>query len=90
MLIVVAAFDAGILNAVASGGSFLTFPVLVFVGFPSIFANATSAVAGVDLFSMTGVAIWIAGLAWGLAIEGPPVRFTTGGLRPSQVLQPKT
>ncbi len=45
VLIGVAAFAAGILNAVAGGGSFLTFPALVFVGFPPIVANATSAVA---------------------------------------------
>ena len=40
-----AAFAAGVLNAIAGGGSFLTFPALVFVGLPPIVANATSAVA---------------------------------------------
>lgn len=40
-----AAFLAGILNAIAGGGSFLTFPALVFVGIPPVAANATSAVA---------------------------------------------
>ena len=44
-LIAVAAFAAGVLNAVAGGGSFLTFPALVFIGLPPIVANATSAVA---------------------------------------------
>ncbi len=44
-IISVAAFFAGILNAIAGGGSFLTFPALVFVGVPPIPANATSAVA---------------------------------------------
>jgi uncharacterized membrane protein YfcA len=39
-----AALAAGILNAVAGGGSFLTFPALVFTGVPPIAANATSAV----------------------------------------------
>ena len=33
------------LNAIAGGGSFLTFAAMVFVGIPSIVANATSAVA---------------------------------------------
>ena len=40
-----AAFAAGLLNAVAGGGSFLTFPALVLAGVPPIPANATSAVA---------------------------------------------
>ncbi|MEY4979956.1 MAG: hypothetical protein RLZZ352_2226 [Pseudomonadota bacterium] len=44
-LLVLAAFAAGVLNAVAGGGSFLTFPALVFVGVPPIVANATSALA---------------------------------------------
>lgn len=33
------------LNAIAGGGSFLTFPALVFTGVPPIMANATSALA---------------------------------------------
>ncbi|MCY6382867.1 sulfite exporter TauE/SafE family protein [Hoeflea prorocentri] len=45
LLISVAAFLAGGLNAIAGGGSFLTFPALVFAGVPTIAANATSAVA---------------------------------------------
>jgi len=44
-LLAVAAFAAGVLNAIAGGGSFLTFPALVFTGIPPIVANATSAVA---------------------------------------------
>ncbi|MDW8337277.1 MAG: sulfite exporter TauE/SafE family protein [Tepidimonas sp.] len=40
-----AALAAGALNAVAGGGSFLTFPALVFTGVPPIAANATSALA---------------------------------------------
>ncbi|WP_293995425.1 sulfite exporter TauE/SafE family protein [Sphaerotilus sp.] len=45
LLLVAAAFGAGALNAIAGGGSFLTFPALVFTGLPPITANATSAVA---------------------------------------------
>ena len=41
----VAAFAAGVLNAIAGGGSFLTFPALVFAGVPPLAANATSAIA---------------------------------------------
>lgn len=44
-LLSAAAFAAGVLNAIAGGGSFLTFPALVFVGVPPIVANATSALA---------------------------------------------
>ena len=45
ILIAIAAFGAGILNTLAGGGTFLTFPALVYVGVPPILANATSAVA---------------------------------------------
>lgn len=45
LLLAGAAFAAGTLNAIAGGGSFLTFPALVFTGVPPIVANATSAVA---------------------------------------------
>lgn len=41
----IAAFLAGVLNTIAGGGTFLTFPALVFVGLPQVAANATSAVA---------------------------------------------
>jgi uncharacterized membrane protein YfcA len=40
-----AALGAGVLNAIAGGGSFLTFPALVFAGVPPLAANATSAMA---------------------------------------------
>jgi uncharacterized membrane protein YfcA len=45
LLLFAAAFLAGAMNAVAGGGSFLTFPALVFTGVPSIVANASSTVA---------------------------------------------
>jgi uncharacterized membrane protein YfcA len=45
MLLALAALGAGMLNAVAGGGSFLTFPALVFTGVSPIAANATSALA---------------------------------------------
>jgi uncharacterized membrane protein YfcA len=38
----VAAFAAGVMNSVAGGGSFLSFPALVFAGVPPISANATN------------------------------------------------
>lgn len=45
LLVLAAAFCAGVLNTIAGGGTFLTFPALVFIGVPPIMANATSAVA---------------------------------------------
>lgn len=44
-LLGISAFFAGVVNSIAGGGSFLTFPALVFTGVPTIAANATSAVA---------------------------------------------
>lgn len=45
LILIAAAFFAGVLNTIAGGGSFLTFPALVYAGVPPIPANATSAVA---------------------------------------------
>jgi uncharacterized membrane protein YfcA len=45
LLLICTAFAAGIINSVAGGGSFLTFPALVFTGVPSIIANASSTLA---------------------------------------------
>ena len=45
LLLISAAFTAGLMNSVAGGGTFLTFPALVFTGVPSVVANATSSVA---------------------------------------------
>lgn len=45
LLLITAALGAGLLNAMAGGGSFLTFPALIFTGIAPIPANATSAVA---------------------------------------------
>jgi uncharacterized protein len=44
-LVSLAAFAAGFINAVAGGGSFLTFPALIAAGLPPIAANASSTVA---------------------------------------------
>ena len=45
LLIFVAAMLAGGLNGIAGGGSFILFPVLMFVGIPPIAANATNSIA---------------------------------------------
>ncbi len=44
-VLILAGYLAGVLNAIAGGGSFLTFPALVWAGVPPVMANATSAVA---------------------------------------------
>jgi uncharacterized membrane protein YfcA len=44
-LLVLAAFLAGTLNAVAGGGTFISYPALVFTGVPLITSSATSSVA---------------------------------------------
>jgi uncharacterized membrane protein YfcA len=45
LLLIVAGLFAGVMNAVAGGGTFLTFPALVFIGIPSVAANQTSTIA---------------------------------------------
>ena len=40
-----AAAAAGVMNALAGGGTLITFPVLLFVGTPALTANATSTLA---------------------------------------------
>ena len=46
---------AGVMNAVAGGGSFVTFPTLVYLGWPAVVANASSTVA---LFPGTIASTW--------------------------------
>jgi uncharacterized membrane protein YfcA len=43
-ILLVAAAAAGAVNAVAGGGTLITFPALIWLGLPSIVANATSTV----------------------------------------------
>ena len=43
-LMFVAAFFSGAINAIAGGGTFLTFGVLTLVGVPAVMANATSSI----------------------------------------------
>ncbi len=45
VVLLLAAFFAGALNAVAGGGSFLTLPALVFAGVPPVAANASGTLA---------------------------------------------
>jgi uncharacterized membrane protein YfcA len=54
-LLALAAFAAGIVNSLAGGGAFLTFPTLLAAGIPAIDANASSTVA---LFPGQFVSAW--------------------------------
>lgn len=65
---------SGVLNVVAGGGSFLTLPVLIFLGLPAGEANGTNRVgvlaqnlAGVWGFHRSSVMRW----RWGLAVSVP-------------------
>ena len=42
LLLFTAGFFGGVLNSIAGGGSFLTFPALLFAGVPPVSANATN------------------------------------------------
>jgi uncharacterized membrane protein YfcA len=55
LLLVLAGLLAGTMNAVAGGGSFVSFPVMVLIGLPPIADNATSTVA---LFPGTLASTW--------------------------------
>ena len=45
LFLLLAGFLGGLINSVAGGGSFITFPALLFVGVPAISANATNTFA---------------------------------------------
>ncbi|MEO8337039.1 MAG: sulfite exporter TauE/SafE family protein [bacterium] len=74
MFVAAAAFVAGIMNAIAGGGTLLTFPALVAAGMPPLVANATSTVALVPgaLTSMLGYRSELAGARkWALSLTLP-------------------
>ena len=66
LVLCIAGFAAGALNAVAGGGTFLSFPALVWAGVPPIMANATATFAALPGYF---------GSAWGfrrdLVAQGP-------------------
>ena len=55
LLLVVAGVIASILNVVAGGGSFLTLPILIFLGLPTVVANGTNRVG---VLMQNASAIW--------------------------------
>ena len=73
-LLAAAGFVAGVINAVAGGGSFLTLPLLIFLGLPALEANGTNrvsvvlqSIATIDGFQRKGVVDW----HWALAVTMP-------------------
>ena len=56
VLLFLAGLLAGSLNVVAGGGSFLTLPILIFLGFPAVVANGTNRV---------GILFQNLGASWG-------------------------
>jgi uncharacterized membrane protein YfcA len=58
LLIFVSGFLAGVVNAVAGGGTFLTFGALTLIGVPPIVANATSSVTQFPGYVTSTLAYW--------------------------------
>jgi len=58
ILLVVTALFAGAANAVAGGGTFFVFPVMVAFGMPTLDANATSAIGLIPGSLATAAAYW--------------------------------
>ncbi|MCC0062796.1 MAG: sulfite exporter TauE/SafE family protein [Defluviimonas sp.] len=74
LILVLAGLGAGALNAIAGGGTFLTFPALVWAGVPPIMANATATFAALPGY---------AGSAWAYRSEierggNPPLAHLVG------------
>lgn len=79
ILLLIASFVAGVINAIAGGGSFLTFPSLVFAGIPAVAANATNTLALIpgtfastwsyrrQLAPIPGIPMW---LLYGVSLAG--------------------
>jgi len=58
LLLAATGLAAGVINAVAGGGTFFVFPVMVAFGMPTLDANATSAVGLIPGSFATGAAYW--------------------------------
>ncbi len=58
LLLFIAGFVSGAVNAVAGGGTFITFGALTLVGLPPISANATSSIAQIPGYITSTLAYW--------------------------------
>ncbi len=68
-----AAFGAGLVNAVAGGGTLITFPVLTAIGVPSVRANATNTVSLLPAF------------VGGVAAQRSELAALRGSIRPQMI-----
>lgn len=81
-----AAVGAGVVNAVAGGGTLITFPVMTALGVPSVRANATNTVAGCPGY-IGGTWAQRSDLAdLGHSVRAPLVVSAAGGLAGSILL----
>ncbi|GGK88091.1 sulfite exporter TauE/SafE family protein [Mangrovihabitans endophyticus] len=70
LLLIVAGLAAGAVNAIAGGGSLITFPSLIAIGLPSVDANVTNSIA-----VFPGYASSVAGSRADLAGQGRRIRL---------------
>lgn len=74
LLLAAAGFLASVLNVIAGGGSFLTLPILIFLGLPATDANATNRVG---ILTQNAGAVWgfhrhrVLDWAWALGVVVP-------------------
>jgi uncharacterized protein len=55
LLLAAVGFVASVLNVVAAGGSFLTLPLLIFLGLPTVEANATNRIG---VIAQNAISVW--------------------------------
>jgi uncharacterized membrane protein YfcA len=76
VLLAAVGFLSSVLNVIAAGGSFLTLPVLIFLGLPALEANATNRIGVV---AQNAIAVWgfhregVLQWRWALAASVPAV-----------------
>jgi uncharacterized membrane protein YfcA len=58
LMLFVAGFLSGVINAVAGGGTFITFGAMTLIGIPPISANATSSIAQFPGYITSTLAYW--------------------------------
>ncbi len=58
LLLFIAGLVAGVMNALAGGGSFITFPALLLAGVPPVAANATNTFASLPGYISGAIGFW--------------------------------
>ena len=76
LILAAAGFVASVLNVIAGGGSFLTLPILIFLGLPATEANATNRVG---ILTQNAGAVWgfhrhrVLDWGWALGVAVPGI-----------------